>query len=284
MSLLSGLESLGLGSLENVELYEKEEAKERKAQSMKAPVVVREVDMLFDKTYTCSVCDHEFKTKTVRAGKARLLGTDADLRPRYENIDLIKYDVVACPMCGYAALSRYFKYMTSRQLKLIRAGICANYKPQVWQEETYSYDEALRRYKLTLANAIVKQAKASEKAYICLKSGWLLRGMRESLKPEAEDYEKQKSNLLAQEKEYLQNALEGFVSARQTEGFPMCGMDETTVDYLIAMLAMQAGQYDLSMKMLGGIITSGSANRRIKDKARDAKELLKKMKDEQQNG
>ena len=38
------------------------------------------------------------------------------------------------------------------------------------------------------------------------------------------------------DKEILKNALDGFVEARQTEDYPMCGMDEITVEYLLAVL------------------------------------------------
>lgn len=276
MGILSGLGALGLGNLENAVLYEKNE---KKAKEKEVPVEVREADMLFDKTYVCPVCDEEFKAKTIRAGKIRMLGTDLDLRPKYENIDMMKYETIACPHCGYAALSRYFKYMTTMQLKLIRAGICANYHPHPMDGDIYTHEEALERYKLTLANAIVKKAKASEKAYICLKTGWLIRGMGEALNPEASEYNAKKDAYLKMEKEYLKNALEGFVAARQSEGFPMCGMDEITVDYLIAILAMECDQFDLSLKVLSTVITSKDSNTRVKDRAREAREVLReKMK------
>lgn len=272
MGILSGLGALGLGNLENAVLYERNEKKEKEKN---VPVEVKEADMLFDKTYTCPVCDEEFKAKTIRAGKIRMLGTDLDLRPKYENIDMMKYETIACPHCGYAALSRYFKYMTTMQLKLIREGICAKYHPHPMDGDIYTHEEALERYKLTLANAIVKKAKASEKAYICLKTGWLIRGMGEALDPEAPEFEAKKGAYLKMEKEYLKNALEGFVAARQSEGFPMCGMDEITVDYLIAILAMECDQFDLSLKVLSTVITSKDSNTRVKDRAREARDVLR---------
>lgn len=278
MSLLSGLGSLGLGNLEDAVLYEKEE-KQETAQEKQAAQVTKEADMLFDKTYVCPVCDQEFKAKTIRAGKIRMLGTDMDLRPKYENIDMMKYETIVCPHCGYAALSRYFKYMTAMQLKLIREGICANYHPRSLDGDVYTHEQALERYKLTLANAIVKKAKASEKAYICLKTGWLIRGMGEALDPAEKDYEKKKKAYATMERDYLKNALDGFISACQSESFPMCGMDEVTVDYLVAILALECEEYALSKNLLGKVITSPTANSRVKDKARDAKDLLYKKLD-----
>ena len=38
---------------------------------------------VFDKSMNCPVCDADFKTKQVKTGKARFLGTEADLRPLY---------------------------------------------------------------------------------------------------------------------------------------------------------------------------------------------------------
>ena len=199
-----------------------------------------------------------------------------DLRPRYEQIDMLKYDVIMCPSCGYAALSRFFKYLTSPQAKNIQKTISATFKPQKETAETYTYDEALERYKLALANAIVKQAKASEKAYICLKTAWLLRGKAENLDSEQPDYEEQKKKCQEEEDEFLRNALEGFLAARQAESYPMCGMDEPTVDFLISVTAMRFEQYDVASRLISNLVVSKTVNPRMRDKARDVKEMLMK--------
>ena len=195
--LLSGLEVFGLKGMDNVnDIYdgEKKEEEQKKAEVEKDPVQI-EQDMLFEKSFTCPICDIDFKSKTVRIGKAKLLKTDLDLRPKYENVDMLKYDVILCPHCGYAALSRYFKFITSPQARLIKENISPNFKHIKEKGVIYTYEEALSRYKLTLANAIVKKAKPSEKAYICLKTAWLLRGAAESLKKDEPDYEQKKAEL-----------------------------------------------------------------------------------------
>lgn len=280
--LLSGLESLGLDKLVGMSLYE--DPKEEEAKKQAAKPVITEQDFIFDKTHTCPVCDHEFKAKTVKVGKAKLLGQDMDLRPRYEGIDMLKYDVIVCPHCGYAALSRYFKFVSSKQAQKIRETISQNYKSKPDEGETYTYETALERYKLALVNAIVKQAKNSEKAYICLKSAWLLRGSVENMKPEEPDYEAKKAEAIKNEDEFLKNSLDGFIVARQTEGYPMCGMDESTLDYLIAVMALRFGQFDVSTKLIAGILASTSANPRMKDRTRDLKDTLMQKIKEQKAG
>ncbi len=274
--LLSGLEQFGLNNLEDMNLYETPKKSEEAEGGAAAVHTVQEQDLLFDKSFTCPLCDREFKARTVKIGKAKLAGSDLDLRPRYEQIDMLKYDVIMCPSCGYAALSRFFKYLTSPQAKNIQKTISATFKPQKEAAETYTYDEALERYKLALANAIVKQAKASEKAYICLKTAWLLRGKAENLDPEQPDYEEQKKKCQEEEDEFLRNALEGFLAARQAESYPMCGMDEPTVDFLISVTAMRFEQYDVASRLISNLVVSKTVNPRMRDKARDVKEMLMK--------
>ncbi len=272
-NLLSGLESLGLGNLEGLDIYEDPHKDEKKQAEVVAP---KEEDMLFDKSYTCTVCDKDFKAKMVRSGKAKAMVADQDLRPRYEGIDVLKYDIISCPYCGYSGMSKNFPYLTPAQKRAIKENICNSYKPRKIDpdKKIYTYEEAMERHKLALVNAIVKHGKASEKAYICLKTGWILRGQREALEADAPDYEKKKQELESAENQFLKNAYDGFVTARASESFPICGMDEMTVDYLLATLAMRFEEYETAAKLLGSIVTSRTANARIKDRAHDLKDVL----------
>lgn len=58
----------------------------------------------------------------------------------------------------------------------------------------------------------------------------------------------------------------------------MCGMDETTTTYLIADLARRIGKYEESSRWVSKVLTSRSASDRIKDKARDIKEMINQQK------
>lgn len=272
MSLLSGLGHFGLGNLENMELYEQE--KDEKPEVEK-PVqkTVQEQEYLFDKSYTCPVCGKEFKARTVRTGKVRLTGSDQDLRPIHEKVEVLKYDVVMCPACGYTALSRFLEFVTPQQAKNIKSAISVSFIPQAEEKEIYTYDEALERYRMALANAIVKKTRASEKAYICLKTAWLIRSKAEHLPEDLPDYEAQKKQCEEEENEFLRNALDGFMTARRSEGFPMCGLDQPTVDYLIAVTAIRFGDCDTAGRLVMGILQS-SANPRMKDRARDLRKIV----------
>ena len=279
--IFSGLEKMGLGNISGGDLFEdpsKKAANVKKDETQKKLTLVNEEDYLFDKSYKCPICDSDFQAKTVRTGKVRMKAVDVDLRPDYSEVDQNKYDIIACPECGYAALGRYFTTLTKYQIEDIRSKICMNYKKQPFNEPIYSYDHAKKLYQLALANAVVKKAKNSEKAYICLKTAWVVRGETQRLDPAAADYENKKKENDAQERELLTNALNGFVMARQSEDFPIAGMDATTLDYLIAALAYETDQFDIASKMISELLTSRTANSRIKDKARMIKELMAEKK------
>ena len=266
------LDGLGLKNLEGMDLFE-DQKKMAEPEKAKAPVM-QESDFLFDKSYECPVCYTQIKSRTLKAGKARLVRTDLDLRAVYENIEPLKYDVILCPHCGYAALRRYFGGLTQTQTKLIKENISRVFHVTEEPKAVFSYEYAIYLYKMSLANAMVKHAKASEKAYICLKAGWLCRSAWESLDKESADYEKKSKELKEQEKDFLRNAFEGFLKAREAENYPMCGMDEATVEYLVAVLAMDFEQYEISSRIVANLLVSPSVNSRMKDKARDLKELL----------
>ncbi len=275
--IFSGFEKLGLGSIGGESLFEdptKKTVEVKKEEPKKKLQLVNEEDYLFDKKYKCPVCDSDFESKTVRTGKVRMKGVDIDLRPDYDELDQNKYDIIACPACGYAALGKYFPNLTKYQIDDIRIKICMNYKHEPCNEPIYTYEYAKRLYQLALANAVVKKAKNSEKAYLCLKSAWVIRGETQRLDPDADGYQEKKKENDEQECELLKNALSGFVMARQTEPFPIAGMDTTTLDYLLAALAVETKQKDLASRMIGEILASRTANSRIKDKARTLKEML----------
>lgn len=278
MGIFSGLEALGLGKLKNTDVYKDEEQKKQEEKALVQKKEVKQMteeECVFDKKVKCPVCDKEFTTKTVKTGRAKLIGQDTDLRPKYQIIDSLKYDAVLCPNCGYAALSRFFNYMSSVQAKMIREQIGSTFKSvDRGDSPVYSYDEAIMRHKLALLSTVVKKGKASERAYVCLKLAWLTRGKTETLPEDTKEIEKVKEQLHKEEREYIENAYEGFTVAFSKEDFPLCGMDELTVTYLVSDLARQLGKYEEAKRYISRILTSRDSNERIKSKARALKDMI----------
>ena len=280
--MLSGLESLGLGGMGKMDIFEdaakiaqqEKEAARKNALDAAQQALLDEKSCILEKSQKCRICDYAFKTKSVKTGKAKLVSQDIDLRPRYKEIDTVKYGVIACPVCGYAALAKNFDILTSGQAALIKEKISSFFTGLPEPGETYTYDDAIQRHKLALVNAVVKRGKTSERAYLCLLLAWLTRSKREEIEAlQPDDAAAQCSQLKAEEDDFLNKALEGFNQAYTKENFPLYVLDEQTSTYLIAALNLEVGNKDEAMKWAGKIIFNQNAPDRIKEKARHIKEL-----------
>lgn len=276
MDLFSDLEKMGLTGLEGMDLFSNPTKAHEHEDMVQKQSAARpdESELVFEKTYNCVVCDKTFKSLTVKSGKARIIARDRDLRPIFEGFEASKYDVISCPYCGFTALNRYFTPLATVQKKLILEKISSHVKPFDDHHDKRSYEDALAMYKLSLVNSVVKMAKTSERAYTCMKIGWLIRSYMEEINNDAQADASVIPDLAKQEEEYLKKAYEGFKLAISEETFPMCGMDEYTVDYLMAELAHRFGEDNISKKLVAEILISKNASSGIKDKARDLKEEL----------
>lgn len=281
MGLFDGLAKMGLKNATTDDMYEtkKPEVKPVQETVKAAAPTVFETDFIFAKSYECVVCDKQFKSLTTKSNKARLVSMDKDLRPIFEGFEPLKYEAVCCPQCGYSFMTRYNGGLTPSQKKAVIENISKSFTTISEEKEVATYEGALERIKLALFAAMVKRAKASEKAYICLKGGWLCRSYAEHLPEDTPDRDAKLEELKADEKEFLDKAYEGFIAARQSESFPIAGMDSSTLDYMIAVMAAERAEYDVASRMIAGLLQNANTSSKIKDKTRDLKdEVVAKMK------
>lgn len=279
-NILADLEALGIKKKNNIDIFEEErDDSKSKAVVEEVKQTISETDFLFEKTIECPVCGKSFKTKQVKVGKPRFIGTDSDLRPRFEGIDTVKYDAVVCLHCGYADLLRTFNSISSRQIKDVKENICSTFKGITNELGEYSYPVALQRYKLALYNGVVKHSKLSERAFICLKIAWLYRGQLETLPKDTENYDKVAKEMAINELLFTKNAYEGFYKAIGKEMPPLCGMDDTTLNFMLAVLGRKCQDYDNAEKFAYAVISNRSATAKIKEKARVELETIKDLKE-----
>lgn len=238
-----------------------------------------EVDIqtiLYNSKLTCPACDKEILFRTVKSGKVRLIKTDLDLRPIYDILDPSMYEIVVCNSCGFAALKKSLNMITDKKAELIRKKISSKFIERTYPE-IYDYEIAIERYKLALLNAIVMEAKDSEKAYLCLKIAWLYRSFSEDQSiTDEERYDEYKE----EEENYLSHALKGFKEAYNTENFPAMGLDELTIKFLIGELSRRLGDYEEASRWISEVIISRNIGRRLKERALECKEEIKKDKAE----
>lgn len=239
-----------------------------------------ESSYIFDKSMNCPICNVDFKTKQVKTGKARFLGTEADLRPLYSGIDTIKYDVCMCPVCGYASMLREFNNVTSKQRTVLMEQIACKYIATEETGDYYTYEMSIKRYKMALLTAMTKPARGSEQAYLCLKLAWLYRGAAEELQQKSPRKQAQIDKYNKLENEYIVKAYKGFTEALLKEYPPICNMDEMTIDSLLAQLAYKCNDLDTAQKFAFMVIGSRNASSKAKDKARELIDTIRELRHE----
>lgn len=277
MSFFSELEKFGFSSTEDLDITDegKKKASVQKKTAAKPVKKLSEKELLYDKQVTCPICDKEVTVKLVRSGKLRRMEPDFDLRPRYEGLDTLKYDVTVCPHCGYAALNDQFEHVSPTARRLIRENVCSKFKGGFdYDGDTYTAGFAVERFQLALVTAMARRAKVSEKAYICLKTAWLLRDIADQM-PEGSEQEKQAKE--AKEKEYrefYEQAYHGFLKAESTETPPYFGMNNITLEYMLANMANRLKDYSTASKLVSNLLLNPSAPARVKDRCRDLKDEI----------
>ena len=179
--LLFGLAALGLGHLQDADIFEELTKKEQALKE--GPVIPEEKDMIFDKKMVCPVCDKEFMTKCLKAGKTRFLGNDLDLRPLYEGIDAQKYDIILCPNCGYAALNKFFAHVTPKQIKAINSELTV--ENAIMAPKADYFDQMVDRNLLTNFRETAKELHIKQKAFVgfLLDHKYIYRDKRGKLMP-----------------------------------------------------------------------------------------------------
>ncbi|QAA34663.1 DUF2225 domain-containing protein [Clostridium manihotivorum] len=253
--IFSGLENLGFDNLNNIDLYKKED------KSTGSVLKSKEIDpasFLYDRECFCPVCETKFKARSTKTNGPRVQSKDSDLFIRYSVVNPYFYDVVVCPTCGYSAMKADFDKLKSYQIESIVKGVSTK-----WNRKNYPpiYDEkiAIERYKLALINSVVMDGKISTKAMICLKIGWMYRLLEDT----------------SNEKAFLAKAVEGFDKAYISEDFPIYGMNRFSLMYLIGELYRRIDQNDLALQWFSKVITSIQCPQKVKDMARDMKDLIK---------
>lgn len=212
-----------------------------------------------EKEFICQTCNAKYKNYVVRKLKIKTLYTESDLRPICEPVDPNFYDVLLCSNCGYVVLTLFAeKKIKKDNIDIVKQTMQFYYVKREYPKFlTPKY--VIERYKLALISAILKGANTSEKAYICLKLAWVYRSMED------------KEN----EKLYLTNAAYRFEKAFLEEEFPICGLDQSGLSYLIGAIYQLIGNYQVSMEWIAKVLTSKDISTRLKNKALELKEEIR---------
>lgn len=231
--------------------------------------VEEEKKFTYVKKVKCTNCERQFEDIRILNSKLRRKEPDADLRPRFQFIDSLKYGVTSCPYCGFSTPIKNFERLTSLQQKRLREKVTSQFmQREPLHGETIDYATAMEQYELALVCAMVMEVALSEQAYLCLQLSWLIRGRLEEADAEEGILSEYAYGQLQEKQErYYRQAYDSLSKAATQEDFPICGMDQNTFDYLLAVLSYHFKEYDLATRYCGNIVQTKGVSAKLKDKA-----------------
>lgn len=259
-NIFSGLEDLGLDGLDEVNLFEKteENIEVQEETNKQENELEKQLSSLYAKEVVCPICGHTFKAKAVKTSSYRVVKKDSDFFIRYDIINPYFYDVWLCNFCGYTNTKADYYKIKEFQKPAITSKITPKWHGRNYPE-VYDVNVAIERYKLALFNSCIYGADSSKKAMNCLKIAWMYRLLDDN----------------ENESTFINQAIEGFNDAYMNEHPPIYGMDNATLMYLIGELYRRVGDDDNSLIWFSRLITSQGVDQKIKEMARNQKDLIR---------
>jgi len=218
--------------------------------------------LTYPKDFDCPVCRAKFQASVLRSSKLRLSHMN-ELHPVYKDIEPLCYDIMFCANCGYASFRDRFDVVSEKQQDIILEKIRTNYLNFMPSDYPLEIEpkKAVELYKYALLTACVKKASLGEKAMLLIKITWLYKILED------------KQNVA-----YFTGFAYDYLSqAFSSERFPIFGMSEGTVTFLLASFATDLGEYQAALKFLSEIIVNKNLSSRLRDLARDKKDEVNEL-------
>jgi uncharacterized protein (DUF2225 family) len=226
---------------------------------------------LYDKSISCPVCGHDFKTKKVKSNFVKVKKRDTDFRAEYVNDNPTFYGVDVCPNCGHARFESDFQDVNEAAKKTIKDKISSKWKKKDFCGER-SINDAAEAHKLALLNYNLTHYKISTIAKVCLRLSWFYHGLENDLGDR-----------------FAQHALDSYEQAYTQENLDENPKEELTILYLLGELNRRFGRYKKAMDWFSLALRSPVINdekflsESVKDQMRIAKKEFKAEK-ERENG
>ncbi|MCL2854431.1 MAG: DUF2225 domain-containing protein [Defluviitaleaceae bacterium] len=221
--------------------------------------------LLYTKEAECPVCRAKFNNTLVRESKLRLSHMD-ELRPVYRGFEPLCYGITMCTTCGYAAFKDRFDVISDRQRETLLQHLRINYANFMPASYPMELDEkmGIERFKYALLTAYIKKVSLGEKAMLLTKTAWLYKAMGDEVNTSL----------------FSKYANDVWTQAYQSERFPIFGLSEATVHFLLARFAFDLGDHGTSLRFLSQIIVDQNLSTRMRDMARDLKEQINQTRTE----
>ncbi|MBT2643352.1 DUF2225 domain-containing protein [Bacillus sp. ISL-41] len=194
---------------------------------------------LYDKKYTCAMCENSFTTKKVRSRFVKVLNFDTDFAPLYadgfENPNF--YYINVCPDCGYSFTDDFSSYFPPGAKQVIQDKICNQWVPHDYGAER-TIQDALNTFKLAAYSSMLKKEKHIVTAGLYIRLAWLYRSTEN----------------LDQELRFLKLSLKEYTESYSTGDYKGTQVSELRLMYLIGELSRRIGNTQDAVRFFSKVI------------------------------
>ncbi|UYZ21394.1 DUF2225 domain-containing protein [Mesobacillus jeotgali] len=198
-----------------------------------------QIEPLYDKKYTCAMCENSFTTKKVRSRFVKVLNFDTDFAPLYadgyENPNF--YYINVCPDCGYSFTDDFSGYFPPGAKQVIQDKICNQWVPHDYGAER-TIQDALNTFKLAAYSSMLKKEKHIVTAGLYIRIAWLYRSTEN----------------LDQELRFSKLALKEYTESYSTGDYKGTQVSELRLMYLIGELSRRLGQTQDAVRFFSKVI------------------------------
>ncbi len=211
------------------------------------------------KSVTCPVCNHDFTATRIITTGLKLIKTDTDLRPHYEGINTIPYEITTCENCGY---SNYFKEfplnIPKNEINNIKKNLSNKFKPKLYPEHLTTLD-GMEKYRLAILSARCCDTEKSKLMNLYMKLSWLAR-----------------DNDITKDIELkcIKYAYKLGKEAIKEETFPVQGINKSTFSYLLGEFARRLKLYDEAIRWLRNAESLQESSLSLKDRIEEVSKLI----------
>lgn len=181
-------------------------------------------DGFFKEEYLCPHCDWLIQTLKVKGELAEVLRSDDDFCPHYKDINPLYYEVVVCPVCGYAFTDSLYRKTDSQEKEAIRNKINGMGKTPNYTGRR-SLQQAIDAYRRACYIHGDREISNFDRAELYLRLAWLYR------------YKKDREN----EKKFLDSALQKFKTSFEEEGEYANPQKDVYIMYMIGLTYLNMG-------------------------------------------
>lgn len=217
---------------------------------------MNELQPLYDKKVTCTLCKHPFTTKRLRSRFVTVKSYDTDFLPTYEdpanNPNL--YMVAVCPSCGFSFTEEFSPYFPPGSKELISEKITKQWQPRSFDQER-TLHQAIQTLKLAAFSGSLKKEKHVTLAGLLLRLAWFYRLNQD----------------MEQELRFMRLAIDEYELSYSTDDFKGTQMTELRLLYMIAELSRRSSQMEKATKYFSKIMEKQSLHndKKVVEMARD---------------